>query len=135
QHIRREKATSNICSNQALMALANTVYLSLMGEEGFREVSSQCYHRSHYLEEGLMEIPGVSRMFGDTPFFREFVLSFPVPAEELRGRMLDEGILAGVLLPELGEGAMLITATEKINRSQLDDYVRLSSGICRGGVS
>ncbi len=135
QHIRREKATSNICSNQALMALANTVYLSLMGEEGFREVSSQCYHRSHYLEGRLLEIPGVRRMFGDTPFFREFVLSFPVPAEELRARMMDEGILAGVPLPELGEGAMLITATEKINRARLDDYVRLSSGICGGGAS
>ncbi|MFO8182646.1 MAG: aminomethyl-transferring glycine dehydrogenase subunit GcvPA [Candidatus Aegiribacteria sp.] len=135
QHIRREKATSNICSNQALMALANTVYLSLMGEEGFREVSSQCYHRSHYLEKALLEIPGVTGVFGNTPFFREFALSFPLPAQRLRDMMLDRGILAGLPLTELGEGVMLITATEKRSRAQLDEYVRICSDICRGGAS
>lgn len=134
QHIRREKATSNICSNQALMALANTVYLSLMGEEGFREVSSQCYHRSHYLEKALLEIPGVTRVFDGTPFFREFTLSFPLPATRLRDMMLERGILAGLPLTELGEGVMLITATEKRSRAQLDEYVRICSDICRGGT-
>lgn len=134
QHIRREKATSNICSNQALMALANTVYLSLMGEEGFREVSSQCYHRSHYLEKALLEIPGVTRVFDGTPFFREFTLSFPLPATRLRDMMLERGILAGLPLTELGEGVMLITATEKRSRAQLDEYVRICSDICRGGA-
>lgn len=135
QHIRREKATSNICSNQALMALANTVYLSLMGEEGFREVSSQCYHRSHYLEKALLEIPGVTRVFDGTPFFREFTLSFPLPAQRLRDMMLDRGILAGLPLTELGEEVMLITATEKRSRAQLDQYVGICSDICRGGAS
>mgnify|MGYP001068767453 FL=1 len=135
QHIRREKATSNICSNQALMALASTVYLSLMGEEGFREVSSQCYHRSHYLEKGLAGIPGVSRVFDKTPFFREFTLSFPVGATEFTSKMLEHGILAGLPLPELGEGVMLITATEKRDRSQLDSYITAASEICGGGAS
>lgn len=135
QHIRREKATSNICSNQALMALANTVYLSLMGEEGFREVSSQCYHRNHYLEKALLGIPGVTRVFEGTPFFREFTLSFPLPAGRLRDMMLDRGILAGLPLTELGEGVMLITATEKRSGAQLDEYVRICSDICRGGAS
>ena len=135
QHIRREKATSNICSNQALMALANTVYLSLMGEEGFRDVSSQCYHKSHYLESGLLGIPGVSRVFGNTPFFREFTLSFPVGASEFTSKMLEHGILAGLPLPELGEGVMLITATEKRDRSQLDGYIAAASEICGGGAS
>ncbi|OPL17604.1 MAG: hypothetical protein AVO35_09235 [Candidatus Aegiribacteria sp. MLS_C] len=135
QHIRREKATSNICSNQALMALANTVYLSLMGEEGFREISSQCYHRSHYLEEGLLGIPGVRRVFEGTPFFREFAISFPVSADRFLEGMLEAGILPGVPLTELGDGAMLVTATEKRDRSQLDAYVGKAAEICRGGAS
>lgn len=133
QHIRREKATSNICTNQALMALANTLYLSLTGEEGFREVSRQCFQKSHYLERRLLEIPGVSRVFEDTPFFREFTLSFPLGSIELRDRMLDRGILAGLPLAELGEGVMLITATEKRTAAEMDDYVSAAAEICREG--
>ncbi|NOQ21091.1 MAG: aminomethyl-transferring glycine dehydrogenase subunit GcvPA [Candidatus Aegiribacteria sp.] len=135
QHIRRNKATSNICSNQALMALANTVYLSLMGERGFREISSQCYHKSHYLEKKLLEIHGVSRVFENTPFFREFVISFPVSSIELRDRMIEHGILAGLPVVELEEGAMLITATEKRTRDEIDRYVRAATDICGGGTS
>jgi glycine dehydrogenase subunit 1 len=135
QHIRRAKATSNICSNQALMALANTVYLSLMGEKGFREVSGQCYHKSHYLEKKLLEIPGVSRVFEKTPFFREFVISFPVPSIGLRDRMIEQGILAGLPIVELGEGAMLVTVTEKRTRSEIDLYVKAATEICRGGTA
>jgi glycine dehydrogenase subunit 1 len=135
QHIRRAKATSNICSNQALMALANTVYLSLMGEKGFREVSGQCYHKSHYLEKKLLEIPGVSRVFEETPFFREFVISFPVPSIGLRDRMIEQGILAGLPIVELGEGAMLVTVTEKRTRSEIDLYVKAATEICRGGTA
>ncbi len=133
QHIRREKATSNICTNQALMALANAVYLALTGEEGFREISSQCYHRSHYLEKKLLEIPGVTRVFGDTPFFREFTLSFPVSSRVFMERMLDAGILPGIPLPGLGDGVMLITATEKRNREQMEAYFETASVICGGG--
>ncbi|MBC8428772.1 MAG: aminomethyl-transferring glycine dehydrogenase subunit GcvPA, partial [FCB group bacterium] len=87
QHIRRQKATSNICSNEALLALANAVYLSLMGDSGFRDVSSQCFQKSHYLEGKLLDISGVTRVFGNTPFFREFVLEFPVSAVEICERL------------------------------------------------
>ncbi len=135
QHIRREKATSNICSNQALMALANTVYLSLMGEQGFLEISSQCYHKSHYLEKKLLEIPGVSSVFSNTPFFREFVISFPVSSIELRDRMIEHDILAGLPLVELGEGAMLISVTEKRTRDEIDGYVQIAARICEGRQS
>lgn len=133
QHIRREKATSNICSNQALMALANTVYLSLMGESGFREVSNQCLQKSHYLHQKLLEIPGVTSVFADTPFFREFTVSFPVSSLDIRDRMLKKGILAGIPLVELGEGVMLITATEKRTKQEMDLYAGIVSEICSGG--
>ncbi len=133
QHIRREKATSNICSNQALMALANTVYLSLMGERGFREVSNQCFHKSHYLQQKLLNIPGVSSVFADTPFFREFTVSFPVSSLEIHDGLMEEGFLAGLPVVELGEGVMLITATEKRTKQEMDLYVKIASDICCGG--
>lgn len=130
QHIRREKATSNICTNQALMALANTIYLSLMGESGFREVARQCYHRSHYLYSGLTDIPGVEPVFPVTPFFREFTVKFPVPSNVLFDGLAGKGILAGHPLPFLGEGVMLVTATEKNSKEQMDAYIEAAARSC-----
>ena len=134
QHIRREKATSNICTNQALMALANTVYLSLMGVEGFREISSQCFQKSHYLYSGLLGIEGVEPVFGDTPFFREFAVRFPVPAIEVLEGLSSAGILGGLPLQELGEGVMLVTATEKRTKEEMDAYISAVGSLCAGEV-
>jgi glycine dehydrogenase subunit 1 len=122
QHIKRAKATSNICSNQALMALANVIYLSLAGETGFSEVSRQCYHKTHYLYGKLLEIDGVEEIF-HAPFFREFAVSLPVSAEDAEKALSEKGYLAGLPLPGLGEGAMLLTVTEKRTRDEIDGFV------------
>lgn len=131
QHIKRAKATSNICSNQALMALANVIYLTLAGETGFKEVAKQCWHKSHYLNDRLLEIDGVTDVF-DAPFCREFVVDLPVAAEAVVTAMEEKGFLAGLPLPGLGEGAMMFTVTEKRTREEIDGFVEALNQHIRG---
>ena len=131
QHIRREKATSNICTNQALMALANAVYLSLTGEEGFREIARQCHHKAHYLEAGLVGA-GARRIFG-APFVREFALRLPGDAVEIESKLLSDGFLPGLPVPGLGNDAMLFAVTEKRTREEMDAFIESFKKAC-GGV-
>lgn len=125
QHIRREKATSNICTNHQLMALAATVYLSLMGKQGIRELAEQCVQRAHYAASRLADIPGFALAF-ETPFFNEFTLRTPVPASEVNRYLLSRGIVGGVDLggvdPELAN-CLLLAFTEMSSRQQIDDLV------------
>jgi glycine dehydrogenase subunit 1 len=122
QHIRREKATSNICTNQGLMALASTVYMSLLGKNGLRSVAELCYQKAHYAANRLAELPGFE-LWTDTPFFHEFVLRCPIPIVEINEQLLDYGILGGYDIgqdyPEL-ENCMLIAVTEMISREDID---------------
>ncbi len=122
QHIKRAKATSNICSNQALMALANVIYLTLTGETGFADIAQQNWHKSHYLNDKLLEIDGVTDVF-DTPFCREFVINLPVSAVDAAIALEEDGYLAGLPIPGLGEGAMMLTATEKRTKEEIDGFV------------
>jgi glycine dehydrogenase subunit 1 len=125
QHIRRERATSNICTNQALTALAATVYLAALGPEGLREVATQCWDKAHYLHRALTRLPGVAA-FSSAPFFKEFVVTLPAASERVVQRMADDGILLGLSLAPWGAGmekALLCCVTEKRTRAELDQIV------------
>ncbi|MBN1487759.1 MAG: aminomethyl-transferring glycine dehydrogenase subunit GcvPA [Anaerolineae bacterium] len=123
QHIRREKATSNICSNQGLMMLAATVYMSALGKHGLRKVAELNYHKAHYTAQKIDALPGF-KVLQDKPFFNEFVVECPAPVEEINHYLQDEwSIIGGYDLsqdyPEL-ENHMLFAVTEVNTRAEID---------------
>lgn len=126
QHIRREKASSNICSNQALMALTTTIYMSLMGSEGLKEVAMQCFQKAHYMKSELGKIAGVALPF-TASFFHEFVVKVP-NAKKLLNNMQEQGFLGGILLekyyPEMKD-CILVAVTEKRTKCEIDRFCSL----------
>ncbi|MBC7262035.1 MAG: hypothetical protein H5T63_08480, partial [Chloroflexi bacterium] len=123
QHIRREKATSNICSNEALMALAAAVYLAAMGKTGLRKVAELCYHKAHYAAQRLSALPGY-HLLSQKPFFKEFALRCPKPVDEINEYLLDEwGIIGGYDLGKDYPGlanTMLVCVTEMNTKEEID---------------
>jgi glycine dehydrogenase subunit 1 len=131
QDIRREKATSNICTNQGLMALAASIYLSLMGKHGIRKVAELCYHKAHYAANQIDRLDGY-RVEGLLPFFHEFVVHCPVPVAEINDRLLGMGIIGGYDLsidyPQR-TNQMLVCVTEMNNREEIDALASVLSTI------
>ena len=134
QHIKRERATSNICTNQGLLALATAVYLSLLGKSGLRQVAELCYQKAHYAAREITKL-GDFRITFKEPFFHEFTLECPKPATEINAYLLEHGILGGYDLgqdyPQL-RNHLLVAVTEMNSKEQIDTLVEVLSEVNNG---
>ena len=131
QHIRRQKANSNICSNQSLNALAATIYLTTLGKEGLKEVATQCINKSHYAFKELTKSGKYTAVF-DKPFFMEFVLKSNMEVSKVNEELLNQGILGGLNLEAFNEkekNQVLICVTEKRSKEEIDVLVKIMEGI------
>ena len=122
QHIRRQKATSNICSNQSLMALFVTIYMSLMGKQGLKEAAQLSYAGAHYLCDKLLET-GRFQLVYDQPFFNEFYVKYDGNVDTLQQRFINAGFLGGVKFAD----GILFAVTEKRTKEEIDNLVKIAA--------
>ena len=116
QHIRRQKATSNICSNESLMALFVTIYMSVMGKEGVKEAAQMSYDGAHYLHDALLETGLFSERF-EQPYFNEFCLKYNGDVDHLRKKLIEDGILCGI---KVDNDTLMLAVTEKRTKKEID---------------
>jgi len=130
QHIRRERATSNICTSEALIGTAVVAYLACMGKVGLRHIAELTYHKAHYAASIISQIPGYSLPIDGT-FFQEFVVQCPITSEEVNRSLLKEGIIGGVDVSDRIPNGLLLCVTEMNTRQEIEDLVETLTRIAQ----